>query len=139
MVGDVKSDVAMEVLIEDLKEKPSVSKTNLYGPWMLVESRRRRVTSAVRQGKVLNSTNAQIQGSRYGVLDQVIPETQVDEDVRFVYSKPVEHIATKILPPTFSVATRNGQGIVGSSDIRKDFARNATYLKPRPEKKKDEC
>ncbi|KAL4309980.1 hypothetical protein GQ457_01G018090 [Hibiscus cannabinus] len=136
MAGDVKSDATVEVPIEDLKEKPSVSETNLYGPWMLVESRRRRVTSAVRQGKVLNCTNAKIQGSRYGVLDQVIPKTQVDEDVRFVYSKPVEQIATKILPPTFSVATRNGQVIAGSSDIRKGFARNATYLKWRPEKKK---
>ncbi|KAK8619189.1 hypothetical protein V6N13_133156 [Hibiscus sabdariffa] len=134
--GGVESDVAMEVPIEVPNETPIVSETNLYGPWMLVESRRRRVTNMVRQGEALNDNRVQIQGSRYGVLDQVIPETQVEGDDRHGYSNLVEQVASKILPAMSSPTARNGQDIAGSSDMSKGVTRNAAYLKLNPEKKK---
>ncbi|KAK8495435.1 hypothetical protein V6N12_037088 [Hibiscus sabdariffa] len=90
----------------------------------------------VRQGEALNDNRVQIQGSRYGVLDQVIPETQVEGDDRHGYSNLVEQVASKILPAMSSPTARNGQDIAGSSDMSKGVTRNAAYLKLNPEKKK---
>ncbi|KAK8490007.1 hypothetical protein V6N11_065429 [Hibiscus sabdariffa] len=86
----------------------------------------------VRQGEALNDNRVQIQGSRYGVLDQVIPETQVEGDDRHGYSNLVEQVASKILPAMSSPTARNGQDIAGSSDMSKVEGYNPNVVNHMP-------
>ncbi|KAL4291217.1 hypothetical protein GQ457_14G013430 [Hibiscus cannabinus] len=105
-----------------------VSEDRLFGPWMVVENRRRRTSDVSRSnGGSMNGGNA-TGGSRFGVL-------QVDENAKDAEEANVGQGGKVQLQPTTHTVQPNRGERVNRMDVSIGPTKNDAYLKSNPDKK----
>ncbi|KAK9003234.1 hypothetical protein V6N11_060798 [Hibiscus sabdariffa] len=122
-------------------EKETCSESNLYGPWMMVQSRRRNSFSSGRRNPAMEGGKMQAQGSRFGVLntDPVVAGDTTAPSIGIGVVAGAENngkapVTTSVT--TFSDSLVNQRVMERQPDGKGSGTQSAAYLASNPDKKK---
>ncbi|KAK8634268.1 hypothetical protein V6N13_015096 [Hibiscus sabdariffa] len=122
-------------------EKETCSESNLYGPWMMVQSRRRNSFSSGRRNPAREGGKMQAQGSRFGVLntDPVVAGDTTAPSIGIGVVAGAENngkapVTTSVT--TFSDSLVHQRVMERQPDGKGSGTQSAAYLASNPDKKK---
>ncbi|KAK8986442.1 hypothetical protein V6N11_009999 [Hibiscus sabdariffa] len=107
---------------------PQVDKgSELFGPWMVAESRRRRNTSLNRNGQKKDNTGSGAEGSRFAALSNMGTEDTLSPVVGMLENNTMDRVQPVDADPV----------MVSSEKVRsQEVQKSAAYMKSNPDKKK---
>ncbi|KAK8693625.1 hypothetical protein V6N13_071200 [Hibiscus sabdariffa] len=134
------SDTHQESDTDVPSEKETCSESNLYGPWMMVQSRRRTPFSSGRRTPAMEGRKVQVQRSQFGVLntDPVAAEDTTAPSIGIGVVAGAENNgkAPVNASVTFPDSMVNQRAMERQYDGQGSATRSAAYLASNPDKKK---